>query len=325
MQLPAAIMTSDYRSVRLDQIDTDDDTYRIDYGPATDKIKGSIQTVGLINAPVLLIRQNRFVIVCGFRRIAACRALGWTVLDARCLPADTPALRCALFAIADNAGQRTFNMVEMARAAALLVQAGIAECQQIQLLQSLGLALNTDLLAKLKQIPEMAAPLRQGLADGAIALPIALKLHALIEDAEIKLSVLFLELGLSLNRQRELLEWVEGISHRENIPIPQILEEGPLPQWRDDPELDRNLKTQLIRRYLKTRRYPEITAHEQRYARCVKDLKPGEGLQLIPPVHFEGRTYALRLDFKTPHELRALCGETQRIANSPALLTLLDL
>jgi ParB family transcriptional regulator, chromosome partitioning protein len=290
-----------------------------------DDLSRSIQTVGLINAPTLLPRNDDFVVVSGFGRIAACRSLGWQELTARCLPAQTDPVLCALTAIADNLSQRPLNLVEMARAWGLLSRAAAAPQDIASLAQSIGLAVNHELAAKLKQVLQMAQPLQQALIDGHLALPIAMRLHAMPDAAAVKeLITLFQELQLSLNRQREVLEWIQGIAGREGAAPQALLSAAPVSDWRQDPHMDRGQKTQLIRHYLKKRRYPQITAFEEHYQRTVKELKLAEGMQLLAPQHFEGQIYSLQLAFKSTAELQRLCRDAERVAGSPAMMKLLN-
>ncbi len=318
-------MDCNIESVSLSHIDEDDQRFRINTLAAIDDIRDSIQKIGLINAPTLLSRNNDFVVVSGFRRLAACRSLGWDKLAARCLPAHADPVHCALIAITDNFSQRPPNLVETARAWWLLNHVASDPGVVISLAHSVGMPINNELAAKLQQVLQMAAPLQQALIGGHLALPIALRLHAMGDDiAAGELSALFQELQLSLNRQRELLEWIQGIAGREGLKLQEIIAADPVAHWRLDPQMDRGQKAQLIRHYLKKRRYPEITAFEERYREGLKALNMAEGMQLVAPQHFEGRQYTLQLVFKSVKELQRLCREADRVAASPTLLKLLN-
>jgi ParB family chromosome partitioning protein len=318
-------MEFSYRPVSLSRIDDGDATYRITAGSSLEVIRHSIAQIGLINPPTLLPCNDRFIVIAGFGRIAACRALGWERLVARCSTSPTDAIGCALTAIGDNSTQRPLNLVEMARAWYLLTRTVDSQEQAMQLARSVGMTVNKEMAAKLQQILSMTGPLQHALIDGSIALPIALRLNALGDGTVAQaLILLFQDLQLSLNRQRELLEWIQGIVGREGISLQDVIDDAQLAQWRRDAQMDRGQKTQLIRQHLKRRRYPEITAFEERYHQSVKALKLVEGMQLVPPAHFEGQKFGLHLEFKNPTELGRLCQEVQRLAGSPAMLKLVD-
>ena len=88
--------------------------------------------------------------------------------------------------------------------------------------------------------------------------------------------------------------------------------------------MDRGQKTQLIRHYLKKRRYPQITAFEEHYQRTVKELRLSEGMQLLAPQNFEGQSYTLQLAFKNADELQRLCREAEHVAASSTMMNLLN-
>jgi ParB family transcriptional regulator, chromosome partitioning protein len=318
-------MEFEHRSVPLDRIDDADTTYRISFGSSTQAIEASIRQIGLINPPILLPGREYHIIISGFARISACRRLGWHRIAARCLSAEVPYLRRVLLAIADNAGQRELNVVELARSIGLIAGQAADHDQQTILLCSLGLQVNRDLVQKLGQILQMTDRLQSGLAEGTIALPVALRLHAMRdrESAE-ELAKLFQELRLGLNRQRELLDWTQGIEMREGLCTVQILNQDPIAAWRRDETKDRGHVSQLIRQYLKNRRYPEITAFERHYAKCLQELKLPKNLRIEAPPHFEGRTFCLRYDFQNQRDLSDLNRELQRIIGSPALSEILS-
>jgi ParB family chromosome partitioning protein len=318
-------MEFEHRSVPLDQIDDADTTYRISSGSSLHAITASIRQIGLINPPILLPGGQRHTIVSGFARIAACRQLGWPQIDARCLPAQVPYLKRALLAIADNAGQRELNIVELARSVGLIAGEAADHDQQTILLQSLGLQVNRDLVQKLNQILQMSSRLQHGLAEGTIALPVALRLHAMRDGgAAEELAKLFQELRLGLNRQRELLDWIQGIEMREDRSAAEILNQDPIAAWRQDATKDRGHVSQLIRQYLRNRRYPEISAFERHYAHHLQKLKLPGNLRIEAPPHFEGRTFNLRFDFQDKQDLFELSRELQRVIGSPALSELLS-
>lgn len=318
-------MDYDINSVPLTRIDGEDDTFRISTHAPNDALRLSIQSIGLIHPPVVWDRHDRWVVVSGFARLGVCRSLGWHQLPVRCLPPETLFAYCALIAVADNASQRTLNVVEMARALDLLARASDDQRGAARLAQSIGLPDNAQLAGKLQQVKQMSGRLQQGLCRGDITLPMALRLHEMGDEAAAgELISLFQELGWGLNRQREFLDWIQAIAQRDGIALMDVLMDQPLRQWRRDPRMDRGRKSQLVRRHVRTRRYPAITAFEQQYSQSVKALQVPRGVQLIPPAHFEGQTFGLRLDFRNQAELLHLAREVQQLAGSRVLQQLLE-
>lgn len=286
----------------------------------------SIEKIGLISPPVIQPLEDHYIIVSGFRRVAACRRLGLDTITAACLPASASRTRCAMVAIADNTANRSLNLVELSCAYNLLRDASKeADIDQIiESFSSVGISMNREMLSKLEIIGRIPHALQQGLIDETVALPSALRIYE-ISDLQLieELAHLFGELNLSLNRQRELLDWLEAITIRESIPMMDILTEKELSLLRGDMSLDPGHKSNLIRKYLKHRRYPNITEFEQRYDQHKKALKLPKGVQLTPPPHFEGQHFDLKITFKDEKELVRLNQEVGQLAESKALSDLL--
>lgn len=319
-------MVFDFRSVPLSQIRDSDITYKISIGESDEQLVRSIETIGLMAPPVLQPFANSYIVISGFKRIAACRTLGWQTMTAACLPDSASLMDCALVAIADAAAHRDLNTVELARAYHLLTTAqgenGSGEI--VAQFERIGISINEEMVAKLAKILRMTPLLQQGLIDETIALPIALRIGEMPEASLIdNLTGLLHDLNLSLNRQRELLDWLEAIAIRENIPMGDLLKGKTLMQMREDPALDPGHKSNLIRQYFKKRRYPNITAFEQNYEQARKALKLPKGVQLSPPPHFEGQHFSIKVNFRSQDELRQLNHEIELLSQSDALSALL--
>ena len=111
------------KSVPLETIDFSDHTYRISSlaEPAwIDALADSINRLGLLQPPLILEKESHRLIVSGFRRIAACRRLGREQVLCRMLKPETPLRTIAQLAVAENAWQQPLNLMEKARAFALL-------------------------------------------------------------------------------------------------------------------------------------------------------------------------------------------------------------
>jgi ParB family transcriptional regulator, chromosome partitioning protein len=318
-------MEYEQRSVPLGYIDDADLSFRISFERPVHVIEASIRLVGLIHEPILLPFRDSYRIVSGFARIDACRRLGWTHVPARCLPSDASFLQCALLAVADNAGQRELNIVEQARSFGLIQADADTRDERIGILQKLGISLNAHWNHVLGQVFRMSGRLQSALVEGSIALPVALRLHGMEDGEAEELAVLFQELRISLNRQRELLDWVQQIAAREDTTICDVIHKSPIAQWREEKMQDRGHISQLMREFLRRRRYPEITASEHRFGACLKNLNLPETLHLTAPAHFEGKTFQLRLEFENNHELRELNQHLHKLCESPALIEILSL
>ncbi len=316
--------------VQLEQIDNDQ-TFRISTDSDISRLVASMQRFGLINFPIVANRNDRYQIICGFARIGAARALGWNEVPVRVVPVEQSFEKKCLLAIVDNTAHRTLNVVEQSRAIALLSQIVTRPTELIELARNAGISINKDLLTKLQKINRMPSLFHIGLIDGRIALPVALRLLKMIDSTQgiltegiLDLAEMLLELNLSLNRQRELIDWIEAIVHRDGMSISELLNEETIRYWRQELPGDRANRAQKIREYFRTRRYPQISAAQDRFNQTLKKLHLPPGMRLVAPPFFESPTFSLHMDFQNRNDLSRLENELNRIAKSPLLDDLMD-
>ena len=308
-----------HQRVKLAAINFADDTYRITTAANSDDLMVSIKNGGLLNPPLLIANNSGFTIVCGFRRIEACRALQWQDVPARILDPATQKRTCAQLAITDNALQRSLNLIEKSRAIKLLDGYFEDDNELSRELSALGLPENRALVKKIKTLGHLSSHIHKAILSNTITLPMALRLGELEPAAATDFLALFETLKPSLNKQREILTLVKEIALAEDIPILKVLNEKRMQKTLNHPDIDRNQKTRMVRQYLKKRRFPVLTSAEKRFELLVKELKLGQDIKLIPPNNFEDTTYSLTLNFKNMVELKARKATFDTIIQHPAL------
>ncbi|MGW8300677.1 MAG: ParB/RepB/Spo0J family partition protein [Desulfobacterales bacterium] len=313
-----------YQAISHIDIDTKDLTFRITTRADIEDLLGSIQKTGLIQPPVLIENPGGYAIVCGFRRIAACRKLGWTRITARILEKSVDRFKTAQLSIADNALQRSLNLVETSRALKLLDDFGPDKQQRREAAEALGLPISGSLASAVKEICGLPLPVQEGILTDTINLSMALELGGLEPLTAEGLVRLFNQLKVGLNKQRELLLLLKEISQREQITISQLIAEKPLQEVLKTVEMDRAVKRQKVRSYLRQRRFPAITKAETEYRKWVKQLKLGNNINMIPPKDFEGNTFSMTLRFKNRQDLADLNKKIEKMILHPALRKILD-
>ena len=290
-------------TVKLVGIDCTDNTYRITTETNLDDLTASIKKIGLLNPPLLLEDNSEYIIVCGFRRIEACRGLGWSQVEARILDPGTQAADCAGIAVTDNALQRPLNLIEQSRSLALISGFIKDDITLTRELSGLGLPENQSVIKKIKKLCHLSGSIQRAILSDIISLAMALELGKLAPDAGAGFVELFENLKLSLNKQREIVTFVQEIALREEVAVLEVLNADRLQAILSQTDLDKNQKTRIIRSYLKQRRFPAITSAERTFEKLVKELRLPRGISLIPPTNFEGSIYTLTFSFKDLPEL----------------------
>ena len=313
-------MDFDYRSVSLSQIDSNDATYCITFRHPSGDLIDSIREIGLLRPPLVKADGDRYVIISGFARIAACRQLGWSSITAGVMDASTTAEQCAIVAVADKTAHRVLNLVEQAHAVNLLSKAFSAKRAFNAAARRAGLDINERLVAKLNRVAKFPPLMQSGLIEGIIALPVALAIdHMPDKEAATAVIQLLQESNYSLNQQREILDSVIAISRRDGISIPRLLGDGAIGDIRRNTELDHRHKARMIRLNLKAMRYPTISSVEKQFQHLVQKLKLPDKAQLVAPPNFESRSFALRFEFDNQNDLEKMQKVLDRLVLAPEI------
>jgi ParB family chromosome partitioning protein len=313
-----------YQAVSPVDIDAEDLTFRITTHAGIEDLQRSIQKIGLIQPPVLVESPAGYAIVCGFRRIAACRKLGWTRITARILDKTIDRFKTAQISIADNALQRSLNLVETSRALKLLDDFAPDNQLRSEAAVALGLPISRSLAPAIKKICRLPLVVQESILRDTINLSMALELGGLEPVTAESLVRLFDQLKVGLNKQRELLLLLKEIAKRDEIDIPQLIAKKPLQEVLKAAEMDMAVKRQKVRSYLRQRRFPAITEAETDFRKWVRQLKLGNSIDLIPPKDFEGNTFSMTLRFNNRQDLGELNKKIEEIIQHPALVKILD-
>ena len=303
---PPPVQPAQYQIISLDQINRQDDGFRITTREDVGDLLASIEHIGLVTPPLLVKQNSEYTIVSGFRRIAACRKLGWDDIIAGILaPGLTPFQHLRL-AIAENALQRPLNLIETSRALHKISEYSKSFQQVAETAAICGLPTHMAVIKKIKDLCMLPLPVQHSILKETISLAMAAELAGLEPQTAIDFALFFEELKLSLNKQREMVMLVGEIARREDIAIQQVLAHQKLQQIVNNQKLDRGQKQRRIRRFLRRWRFPQIVTAEQHYEFHLKQLKLGPDIQLIPPKEFEGITYALTVRFTSLAHLKTL-------------------
>jgi ParB family chromosome partitioning protein len=317
MLLPP-ILPAQYRTIPLAQIDLQNDDFRITTRKDLDDLAASIQHVGLISPPLLIKQSGGFTIVSGFRRIAACRKVGWQEIMARILEPEPSRLACLRLAIAANALQRPLNLIETSRAFQKLSVFSNSPKELVAAASSCGLPANPSLIAKIKNLCLLPPSIQKSILNESISLTMANDLARHAPDTAVEFARLFEQLKLSLNKQKEIMTLIGEIARREDTSIRRVLACDAVQQILADEDLDRGQKGQKIRAFLRQRRFPRIVKVEQDYHAHLKELKLNPDIKLIPPKEFEGTTFSLSINFTGLAHLKMLQSALDKLIQHPS-------
>jgi len=293
---------------------------------AVDALKASIARIGLVSPPILKLQpENRYIVVSGFRRISVCRALGLQKIPARVMGLGSDDGQLMKLAIADNAFNRSLNIIEQATAIFKLSpflpdddRTWHSECDPI------GLTVNPGLIRKLKKIRAASSDLKEKIAAGKISLTVGLELAGMDDGSRVQFLTIFDALSPTLNHQKEMIRMAGEIACLEDKPISKIFNSLEIDNIIKDPDMDRNMKISRVRRKLKDRRYPEISGFEKTYHARVKRLTLPESIALHPPTDFEGNDFMIQFTFRGLPQFKEICDNLLRLRDHPDFAAILE-
>lgn len=312
-------MDYDIQPVPVDRIDTADHTYRITTTSDKTDLTPSIRSVGILQPAVLIEKGAGWCIVCGFRRISASKSLNMKAIPAFVVDGRSSE-HCARMAISDNACQRSLNVVEQARAYALIRRVEKRSEAWIKIATASGLPASQAAMERIAPVADMPALLQDGLLSGNIALPVALQIHSLSDPEAAAFGNLFGKISTGLNVQRELLETILDISRRDRSTVAELIGHETIDAILNNAEIPVPQKVQQLRQWLKRMRYPSLNRAEEAFDDMLKSLKLNSRLQIQPPRFFEGKTYQARLSFESCEQLRRLQAELDKLIRHPHFL-----
>lgn len=306
--------------VSLSQIDTSDQTFRITTNSDYANLTHSIRQMGLLQPPVLVPKGEGFIVVCGFRRIAACQSLSFVDIPARIDHERLPGIAHAQMAIADNAFQRPLNIVEQSRALALIRRFTPDAADWQAVAELVGLPTSRTAMQRLLPIADMPESLQMAIVGGSIALPVAIAITKLEHDDGNALSSLLQRINTGLNNQRELLELIVETAIIKEMAISRLLEQNNIASIFTGDDTPMPQKVQRLRQVLKQMRYPELSNAEDAFRQAFKALNIDPAIQLQPPRFFEGQTFRLSLSIRSGQQLKCLLTDLDKIASTPHIL-----
>ncbi len=312
-------MASDSLPVLLEDIDTDRADFCITTETDIQRLTASIRLVGIMNHPRLLAGGEKYIPVCGYRRIRACRELGMSGIPAYIVPESDSRLDLIRMAITDNSFQRPLNLVEQSRCLALLAPFFPDAGKLAEAAAPLGLPSHPAHVEKLLALTRLPEAARQALLDESLALPAALELLSFSGPDILRMVELFATLRPGLNRQREILLLLTEIMARDGLSLDELLSEADISAILADEKMDRGRKSGELRGRLRRRRFPRLSETEKAYDAFVRELHLESGMKIIPPRYFESNIYTLEARFKSLTDLAGHQESIDRLLHHPRL------
>ncbi len=315
-----------YTSINLNQLCGASRVLPISYPLASPVLLASLQKIGLIT-PLLVqpLSAEKYPVICGQRRLAACRELGIKAIPCQILSEPADELQTLLLNLHDNLASRGFNPIEQSLVINKLEM--FLPPQQViaDYLPLLGLNPHAGVREKLLPLSALEEPVKQAVVKGRLHPDVAYRLACLSASERRAIFELLEKIHLSTSKQQELIANLEALKYRENTSIERLLAEPALWEISHNPELSLNQRGEQIRRLIHQRRSPLFSRAQQTFKDYKRELGLPPDIQLTPPPFFEKDEYKLSFSFSSPEELKRRLAKLEQIADTPALRQIMKL
>lgn len=160
--------------------------------------------------------------------------------------------------------------------------------------------------------------LRQLLDKGDITRHTALFIQGLPEPERLSLRRLFSCLRFTVNKQREICEWMNDVRHRDAKSMAMVAEALGFDEILQDAELNGPQKSDLLRERLYALRFPELSRYLAGLKERIGRIALPEKVRLVPVSPLEEGEFRLEITFHSEARLKEKLEAVQALMRSDA-------
>jgi|GEM_PF-5626354 len=307
------------QTVELAEIDCAFDSYSCSWPPESVPLEKSITEIGLINPPVLTVREGRLVTLCGIRRVraAAKRSLSGIVCTIVESAAHSDADLLALN-LEDNLSVRSPGLFEKARLVSLLERFDAASRRDFveRFGSRLGFRGDAYEVSRLLSLHALSDETKAFIDLKKMAPRQAYRVARLGRADAGRLAILAETHGLTAAQTGEFAELAREVMARDSMTFDGIL--GRLTKDLDSASQSHRQPREALMKGLRLMRFPLWGAKEREMKSCLDKINGSPGITVHAPPSFENDIFNARLVFRSCEELRDRARALEAFAGSEA-------
>jgi len=291
-----------FTQINIDQIDTADKRFQISPYFSVDSLIPSIKKSGLLNPPVLTKREQKYIIVSGWRRITACQKLSVPLIPVFVMPGESD-LEAFKIPVYENLSIREYSQIEKAAVIRKFYDFGEEPENIIKKYMSLlKIPPKREVMEVYLNIDGLKENIKKTAHQKNWSLGM-LEIMTELAPEEAQAFYPFME-PLSLNKQKQLIENLFDISRKQDVSVQNLLNSGELLRIQDDKGLNPFQKAEKIYMLSKKLKNPTFNTWRKAFEELSQSLDLPEDMKVIPSKFFEGDTITIKLDIKNQEELK---------------------
>jgi len=306
------------QNIPLQEIDLSDDTFSVNYLPDLQKLRSSIEEIGLIQPVLLRKRSGGHQIICGFRRISVMKELGKSEVESRVFEEkEMDEFQLFSLHLHENLTTRGFNSVEKAIALDKLIRRFHIDPAAVikTFLPFFSLEPNEKILNTYLSLAQMEDEIKTYVLKEEVSRSNIRRLSTLTPDDRMAILSLISPLKLGENRLREVLTLLEEISRRNQCKEKDIVQRSEIQAILSQKELTPSQKTERMKKVLTDLRYPKLNQLEKTFEKKRKDLNLPSNISLHHPPFFEGKGLKIEFQFGTVEDYRSILSSLSNLSD----------
>lgn len=309
-----------FKSVSIESIDIDDHLTSFSFDIPPISLKQSIEEMGVIHPVTLVPLGKSFRIVCGHKRIKIVSQLKIKEIPARILNPAPDEEAMLMLNLSENQFLHQYSDIEKGLILSKLYTVKIPEIRIIEkYMPMLGLEKSKKLLDDHLKANQLLLGLKTLLHEMNVPLRTFSVFFNWNAKSGMAAERFFSALRPGVNKWRNLLEWVEEISTRDEITPLDLFELPELQSVLNQNDLAPNVRYDRIRQILHSRRYPILSDLRVRLARSLDALKLDDKTKVHVQDSFESDEIRIEMKFRTRDEFVNQLEKLVRVSDSEAL------
>jgi ParB family chromosome partitioning protein len=306
------------QKIPISHIDVADETFSVNFMFNLDRLRSSIEEIGLIQPVLLRKKQDGYQIVCGFRRISIIKEIGGSdILSIVLDEAERDDLRLFLISLHENLTTRGFNTIEKAIALDKLVHQFQVDSVMVikKYLPLFNLEADEKILNTYLSLIQMEDEIKNYVLKEEVSRTNIRRFSAFSSKDRMALLALISPLKLGENRLREILTFLEEIAARDRLKIREILKRPEIQAVLSQQDLTPSQRAERLKKNLLGLRYPRMHSMEANFEKKKRALNLPATVSLLHQPFFEGKGLKMELQFETVEEYRSMLSTLSKLTD----------